>query len=75
MPRKQDRYAQAPKKTAINGRNVMVAADSDLTSEVIEEIVQHQAALRERLGDEHTIGWRPRNGALRTALRAEGLTN
>ena len=75
MPRDQDRFAQALKKTAINGRNVMVPARSDLTPEVIEEIVQHQVALKERLGDDHSIGWRPCNGSLRAALTAKGLTN
>ena len=75
MSRKQDRYSRSPKKITVGGRQVMVSADSDLDPEIIELMVDHQVALSERLGEDHSIGWTPQNGAVRAAFRAKGLIN
>lgn len=78
MSRKQDRYTRSPKKITIGDRQVMVSADSELDPEIIELMVDHQAALAERTGEEYFL----RGGctispvyskSLIAALRAKGL--
>ena len=69
MSRTQDRFSRSPKKVTNGGRQVMVSADSDLAPEIIKLMADHQVALAERLGEDHSIGWTPQNGA----FRAKGL--
>ena len=73
MSRTQDRYTLSPKKVTIVGCQGMVSSDSDLDPEVIALMADHQVALAERLGEDHSIGWKPQNGAVRAAFRAKGL--
>ena len=66
---------QKPRFVKVGNRRIPVSPDSDLSPPTIKAMVEHQVALRDRLGEEHSIGWTPANGSLRAALKAKGLTN
>lgn len=63
---------RVPDAIHVNGQTIHVSPRSDLSPSVIKEMVEHQAALRERLGDEGP-GFVPRNKALAAAFRVKGL--
>ena len=77
MSRKQDRYSRSPKKMTVDGRQVMVSADSSLEPEIIELMAEHQAVQAERFGEEYHLRGGcfvpTHNGAVRAAFRAKGL--
>ena len=75
MAKKQKPRAQSLR---VNGRNIRVPSGSSLDSSIIKLMVDHQAALAERIGEEyHLRGGYPahdvHNTALSAALKAKGL--
>ena len=64
-------------KIRVNGRIVHVPPSSSLDASVIQLMVQQEAALAERFGEEYHLrggyGSEPPNRALSAALRAKGL--
>ena len=76
MARQKQRATRA---VHVDGQTIRVARDSDLSPSIIKLMVDHQADLAERLGEDyHRGGGYPadlvRNKALATAFRAKGLT-
>ena len=75
MAKKQKSRAQSLR---VNGRNIRVPSGSSLDASTIRLMVEHQAALAERFGEEyHLRGGYPvhiaHNTALSAALKAKGL--
>ena len=75
MAKKQKPRAQSLR---VNGRNIRVPSGSSLDASIIKLMVEHQAALAERIGEEyHLRGGYPahdvHNTALSAALKAKGL--
>ena len=61
----------------VNGRNIRVSPCSDLSPSTIKLMVEHKAALAERVGEEYHLrgGYTApiQNKALKAAFRAKGL--
>ena len=75
MAKKQKPRAQSLR---VNGQTIRVSPQSDLDASIIKLMVDHQAALAERIGEEyHLRGGYPAHGvhntALLAALKAKGL--
>ena len=69
---------RATRAVHVNGQTIRVAQNSDLSPSIIKLMVEHQAALAERIGEEyHLRGGYPahiaHNPVLAAALRAKGL--
>ncbi len=74
MAKKQKPRAQSLR---VNGQTIRVSPKSDLDVSIIKLMVDHQAGLAERIGEEyHLRGGHAapiQNKALATAFRAKGL--
>ena len=76
MAKRQKR--RATRAVHIDGHTIRVSPKSDLSPSIIKLMVEHQAALAERLGEDYHLrgGYPPelvRNKALAAALKAKGL--
>ena len=75
MARQKQRATRA---VHVDGQTIRVARDSDLSPSIIKLMVEHQADLAERLGEDYHrgTGYPPelvRNKALAAAFKAKGL--
>ena len=76
MAKQQKR--RATRAVHIDGHTIRVSPNSDISPSIIKLMVEHQAALAERLGEDYHrgCGYPPelvRNKALAAALKAKGL--
>ena len=75
MAKKQKR--RAIRAVHVDGQTIRVSPRSDLSPSIIKTMVEHQAALAERVGEEYHLrgGYTApiQNKALKAAFRAKGL--